>query len=76
MRALAEDFGRRFGRKPQLTGSEAPAGWLNNAARMVAELGRPRVPLERMIAWTADWLSRGGTSLGKPTHYEVRDGRF
>jgi hypothetical protein len=29
-----------------------------------------------MIGWTADWLRRGGASLGKPTHYEVRDGRF
>ena len=29
-----------------------------------------------MIDWTADWLMRGGASHGKPTHYEVRDGRF
>ncbi len=76
VRWLAEEFGLRFDRKPRLTGSEAPTGWINNAQRMVAELGPPRVPLARMIAWTADWLSRGGASLGKPTHYEVRDGRF
>jgi hypothetical protein len=43
---------------------------------MAAEFGPPRVPLERMIDWTADWLMRGGASLGKPTRYEVRDGRF
>jgi nucleoside-diphosphate-sugar epimerase len=76
VRDLAEAFGRRFGRAPKFTGSEAPEGWLSNAARMVAEFGPPRVPLERMIDWTADWLSRGMASLGKPTHYEVRDGRF
>ena len=76
MRWLAEELGRRFGRAPKLTGSEAPTGWLSNAARMVAEFGPPRVPLERMIDWTADWLTRGMASLGKPTHYEVRDGRF
>jgi nucleoside-diphosphate-sugar epimerase len=76
VRELAEAFGRRLGRAPKLTGAEAPAGWLSNASRMVAEFGPPRVPLERMIDWTADWLSRGGASLGKPTHYEVRDGRF
>jgi nucleoside-diphosphate-sugar epimerase len=76
VRELAEAFGRRFGRAPRLTGTEASAGWLSNAARMVAEFGSPRVSLERMLDWTADWLSRGMASLGKPTHYEVRDGRF
>jgi len=76
VRRLADAFGRRFGRTPIVTGTEAKAGWVSNAARMVAELGPPRVPLEAMIGWTADWLQRGGASLGKPTHYEVRDGRF
>jgi nucleoside-diphosphate-sugar epimerase len=76
VRWLAEEFGRRLDRAPKLTGSEAPTGWVSNAAHMVAEFGPPRVPLAHMIDWTTDWLSRGMTSLGKPTHYEIRDGRF
>jgi nucleoside-diphosphate-sugar epimerase len=76
VRWLAEELGRRLGRAPNITGSEAPSGWVSNAARMVAEFGPPRVPLARMLDWTADWLARGGATLGKPTHYEVRDGRF
>ncbi len=76
VRWLADEFGRRLGRAPKLTGAEAPVGWLSNAASMVAEFGEPRVPLHCMIDWTADWLTRGMASLGKPTHYEVRDGRF
>jgi len=76
VRWLAEEFGRRLGRTPNLTGTEAAIGWVSNAARMVAEFGSPRVPLARMIDWTADWLEHGGASHGKPTHYEVRDGRF
>lgn len=76
VRWLAEEFGRGFGRAPVFMGTEAEVGWVSNAARMVAELGPPRVPLEAMIGWTADWLARDGASLGKPTHYEVRDGRF
>jgi len=76
VRRLAEEFGRRFGRAPRLTGSEAPTGWLNDASRMVALFGRPRVAIDRMLDWTADWLARGLASHGKPTHYEVRDGRF
>jgi nucleoside-diphosphate-sugar epimerase len=76
VRTVAQAFGRLLDRKPKLTGIESAVGWLSNASRMVAEFGTPRVPLDRMIAWTADWIVRGGASLGKPTHYEVRDGRF
>jgi hypothetical protein len=34
------------------------------------------VPLLRMVDWVADWVARGGRTLGKPTRFEVRDGRF
>ncbi len=76
IRWLAQIFGRLFGREPVLAGTESPVGWLNNAARMNAELGYPRVPLMTMIEWTADWLQRAMPTLNKPTHYEVRDGRY
>ena len=34
-------------------------------------LGRPRVGIERLIAWTADWVRARRPLLGKPTHFEV-----
>ena len=76
IRWLAEEFGRLMGRKPRIVGAEAATGWLNNASRMNAEFGYPRVPLMRMIEWTADWVVNERESLGKPTHYEVRDGQY
>jgi len=76
VRWLAAEFARRFGRAARLIGSEASSGWLSDASRMLKEFGPPRVSIERMLDWTADWLSRGMPSHGKPTHYEVRDGRF
>ena len=76
VRELAETFGALFGRTPRIVGSESPTGWLNNASLMNAELGYPRVPLLAMIEWTADWLTRAMPTLDKPTHYEVRDGRY
>jgi nucleoside-diphosphate-sugar epimerase len=76
VRQLAQEFARRFGRNAEFCGEEAATGWINNAQRMLLEFGPPRVPIERMIDWTADWLARGMSSYGKPTHYEVRDGRY
>jgi hypothetical protein len=34
------------------------------------------VTLARLLDWVADWVARGGRSLGKPTHFEATDGRF
>jgi hypothetical protein len=34
------------------------------------------VTVEQMIAWIADWQLRGGPLLGKPTHFQTRDGKF
>ncbi len=73
---VAAEFGKLLGKTPRLTGKPAPTGWINNAARMVKEFGPPRVPLPKMIEWTADWLARDMTTLNKPTHYEVRDGQY
>jgi nucleoside-diphosphate-sugar epimerase len=76
VRWLATEFGKLLGKTPRFSGTPAPTGWLNNAARMVKEFGAPRVPLAKMIEWTADWLSRDMATLNKPTHYEVRDGKY
>jgi nucleoside-diphosphate-sugar epimerase len=76
IRWLAGAFGQLLGKTPKFSGTPAPTGWLNNAGLMVKEFGPPKVPLSRMIEWTADWLARGLTTLDKPTHYEVRDGKY
>jgi hypothetical protein len=76
IRWLAAEFGKLLGKPPKLAGQEAPTGWLNDSRRMVKEFGPPSVPLAKMIEWTADWLARDMTTLNKPTHYEVRDGKY
>ena len=76
VRWLAGEFGRLLGKLPKLVGREAPTGWLNDSRRMIQRFGAPSVPLAKMIEWTADWLSRDMTTLNKPTHYEVRDGKY
>lgn len=76
VRDLAEKFGKRFGRAPVIVGKEEPTAWLTDTSRSVKLFGRPIVDTDQLIRWTADWVARSMPSLGKPTKYEVRDGRY
>jgi nucleoside-diphosphate-sugar epimerase len=76
VRWLAGEFGKRFSKRPAFSGQEAHTAWLIDTAAAARLLGPPRVPLETMIDWVADWVSRGQPSLGKPTHFETRDGKY
>jgi len=76
VRSLAERFGRLFNKEPIITGTEEDSAWLNNAGESFRLFGYPTVTLDQMVVWTSEWIVRGGTTLGKPTNFEVRDGAF
>ena len=76
VRWVAEEFGRHFGAKPEFTGEESPKALLNNAARCFHMFGYPSVSVTELIEATARWIGSGGRALGKPTHFETRDGKF
>lgn len=76
LRELADWFGRRLGKAPQFVGEEAATAWLNNAAKAHAMMGLPKVPLEQMMEWVADWVERSMPSYNKPTGFEVRSGAY
>jgi nucleoside-diphosphate-sugar epimerase len=76
VRDLAEKLGARLGREPIIVGKEEPTAWLTDTSQAVKLFGLPIVDSEQLIKWTADWVARAMPSLGKPTKYEVRDGRY
>ncbi len=76
VRSLAQRLGEQLGRTPRMTGQEASTAWLSNSDKARKLFGVPTVNVERMIDWTAQWVKRDGATLGKPTHFEARDGKF
>jgi nucleoside-diphosphate-sugar epimerase len=76
VRWLAEEFGKRMGKAITVTGQEAPTAWIADTAAARRLFGVPPVPVDKMIDWVADWVSRGGPSLGKETHFQTRDGKY
>lgn len=76
IREVAHALGERLEVAPVLVGEQAPTAWLVDCSEAFRLFGPPRVSLNRMLDWTADWVQRGGASLHKPTHYEARDGQY
>jgi hypothetical protein len=75
-RDLAAKLGALLKRDPVLVGTEQPTAWLTDTSQAVKLFGLPIVDTDQLIRWTADWVARSMPSLGKPTKYEVRDGRY
>ncbi len=76
VRRVCERFGTLLGMAPRFTGTEAETALISNASAGIAALGPLRIPTDQLIEWVADWVKRGGRLLGKPTHFEARDGKF
>ena len=76
VREAAERLGELLGATPVFEGVEAPDALLSDTTFARSLFGRPTISTDVLIQWVASWVARGGTRLGKPTKFEVRDGRF
>ncbi len=76
VREVAQRFGELMGKTVQFTGREGETAYLNDGRQGHQLLGAVGADADQMIRWTADWISRSGASLGKPTHFQERSGKF
>lgn len=76
VRDLAMRFAKRLGKTVTLRGAESPTAWLSNSAVATRLFGPPKVDTQTLIDWTADWVAGGRPLLGKPTHFENREGKY
>jgi nucleoside-diphosphate-sugar epimerase len=76
VRNIVQEFGKLFGVKPNMVGEEAKTALLSNSKQAFSLFGKPRVPIDKIIKWVAYWMEEDKKTLGKPTHFEVRDGKY
>jgi len=76
IRQTAQELGRLLDKPVHLTGSEAPDALLSDGKKGHRVLGKPQTGSAQMLRWTADWIRRGGETLGKPTEFQNREGKF
>ena len=76
VREVAEKLGELLDRQPVFEGKESGTALVCNTTRLHGLLGAPPTPLDTILRWTAAWVSSGGRSLDKATHFETRDGTY
>ncbi len=76
VRIVCEKLGKLLDREPKFTGTESATALLADGHLARRLVGPPATSIEQMLEWTADWIARGGETWNKPTHFEVRDGKF
>lgn len=73
---VAETLGKLLNTKVTFTGVEEETALLNNASKSFKLFGKPKVKIDQIIEWTANWLLSNNKLLDKPTKFEVRDGKY
>lgn len=76
VREIATQLGQRMNIEPNFQGKESSTALLGDAAAIFKLFGKPTVAIDQMLDWVAWWVLNVGETLGKPTKFERRDGKF
>tara|TARA_R110002020_G_scaffold184120_1_gene380984 strand:+ start:85043 stop:86080 length:1038 start_codon:yes stop_codon:yes gene_type:complete len=73
---IAQQFGELMGKEVRFSGKEADSALLVNVSKSHSLLGTPKMDIDQIVKWTANWVGTKKRLLGKSTHFEVRDGKY
>lgn len=76
VRWVALEFAKMFEKKVLFTSTEEPNALLSNAAECFRLFGYPSVTLKQMMELIGRWVTEGGKTINKPTHFQEREGKY
>ena len=76
IRRAANRLGALLGKTPVFEGAESGTAFLSNPDKYYKLFGAPSLDTGQIINRVAHWIKIGGGSLGKPTHFETKNGKY
>lgn len=76
IKKAALELGEYLGKEPVFEGECGNDAYLNDASLAMETFGYPAVSAKTLIRWQAEYITDGGRTLDKPTHFEERKGSY
>lgn len=76
VREVAERLSDQMDVAVRFADDEGEESLLSDASQCHRHFGCPEVDDDEVIRWVAEWLKSGGRTLGKPTGFQVTDGKY
>jgi len=76
VKEVAEKLGRHLNKPVNFCGDPGTKAYLSDATKSIRRFGYPNMSVDDMIDATAFWIKNCGTTLNKPTHFEVSNGEY
>jgi nucleoside-diphosphate-sugar epimerase len=73
---LTVAIGAHLDRPVMFTGEPQETALLNDASQAFSRFYRPEITTETLIDWTTQWLLADQPTWDRPTHFQVRSGKF
>ncbi len=72
----AKRMGKGLGIEPTFVGTPQNDAFLVNTMKCTETFGYPAISAGQLMDLQVEWLRSNGKTLGKPTHFEARNGKY